>query len=138
MKNNISALSIIFENGDNVVLNSNEFKDFYIANIDENGNEIPYEQTIIKNKMYANFLLLSINFNNIDHNTLKRIKNKNDITEIMIVFKDNRCLNFVLASNANPFSNNYQNDYEYIYEDDNTFGLLLSKYNIKYRNNLFI
>lgn len=136
--NNIEALNIIFENGDNVLIHKSEFKDFCISNLDEDGNEIPYEPTVIKNKLYANFLLLNINNRIINSNVLKRLKSKSDITEIVVIFKNNKCVNFAVASNADPFASYYHNDYEYIYEDDNSFGLLLSKYNIKYKNNLFI
>ena len=50
----------------------------------------------------------------------------------------NKCARFDIASNANPFMTEYNNDLEYIYEDDNNLGLLMSEYNIKYRNNLFV
>ncbi len=138
MLNNISAINIIFENGDNILINSDELKDFCISNIDENGEEIPYEPTLIHNKLYANFMLLNINNHLADINKLNRLKSKNDITEIMIIFKNNKYLNFTVATNANPFASYYNNDYEYIYEDENSLGLLLSEYNIKYKNNLFI
>ena len=138
MLDNISAINIIFENGDNVLINNNELKDFCISNIDEKGNEIPYEQTLIKNKLYANFMILNINNKLIDVSKINRLKFKNDITEIMIIFKNQKYLNFTIATNANPFANYYNNDYEYIYEDENSLGLLLSEYNIKYKDNLFI
>ena len=134
--NNIEAINILFENGDNVLVSNKDFKDFYISNIDQDGNEIPYDKTIIKNKLYANFLLLKMNKK--DLSKINRIKSKYDITEIMVIFKNQKYINFEIASNANPFANNYHNEYEYIYEDDDSLGLLLSQYNIKYKNNLFI
>jgi hypothetical protein len=138
MLNNIEAINIIFENGDNIIINASDFKDFCITNLDDNGNEIPYEQTIIKNKLYANFVLLSMKSNLKDSNKFKRLKARQDITEIMVIFKNQKYIKFVVPSNADPFVNSYHNDYEYIYEDGNNLGLLLSKYNIKYKNNLFI
>ncbi len=138
MLDNISAINIIFENGDNIIINNDELKDFCISNIDEKGNEIPYEPTLIENKLYANFMLLNINHNIANINKISRIKSKNDITEIVIIFKNQKYLNFTIVSNANPFSNYYNNDYEYIYEDENSLGLLLSEYNIKYKENLFV
>ena len=135
---NIEALDIIFENGDSVLIKKSEFKDFCISNLDQEGNEIPYESTLIKDKLYANFLLININNQIIDNSKLKRLKAKSDITEIMIIFKNNKFIKFIVASSANPFVKNYQNDYEYIYENEDSFGILLSEYNIKYRENLFI
>jgi hypothetical protein len=136
--NNIEALNIIFENGDTILINKNEFKDFYISNLDKNGEEIPYEPTLINNKLYANFMLLNINNKLIDTNKIKRLKSKTDIVEIMVIFKNQKFIKFAIASTANPFANYYHNDYEYFYEDEKSFGLLLSKYNIKYKDNLFI
>ena len=135
---NIEALNIIFENGDNILIKNEDIKDFYISNIDSKGNEIPYEQTIIKNKLYANFMLLKLNNKLLDSNVIKRIKSRNDITEVAIVFNNHKSIRFIIASNANPFAGIYNNDYEYLYEDDKSLGLLLSEYNIKYKNNLFI
>ena len=138
MVKNISAINIIFENGDNIILNNNELKDFCISNIDSKGNEIPYEPTIIKNKLYANFMLLNIDHNQTSSEKINRLKSKNDITEVIIVFNNEKYLNFSIATNANPFTNYYHNDYEYITENENSLGLLLSEYNIKYKDNLFI
>lgn len=138
MLDNIDAVNIIFENSDNIIINAKDFKDLCISNLDENGNEIPYEPSIIKNKLYANFILLSLKNDLKGSNKFKRLKAKYDITEIMVIFKNKKYIRFVVASNANPFINAYHNDYEYIYEDDNSLGLLLSKYKIKYKNNLFI
>ena len=112
MLDNIKALNIIFENGDNVLIDSAEFKDFCISNIDENGNEIPYEQTIIKDKLYANFLLINLNSKLADSNKIKRLKSKSDIIEIVVIFKNQKYVKFVVASNAEPFNANYHNDYE--------------------------
>jgi len=138
MISNVEALNIIFENGDNILVNNSEFKEFCISNLDEKGNEIPYEQTLIKNKLYANFLLLSLKNDIGDNNKLRRLKAKSDITEVMVIFKNQKYVKFVVASNADPFASFYHNDYEYFYEDDNSFGLLLSEYKIKYKDNLFI
>lgn len=135
---NIIALNIIFENGDEMLINKKELKDFCICNIDEKGNEIPYESTIIKNKLYANFLLLNLNSDVLSPDKKHRLKAKNDITELMVIFRNNKFVKFVVASNANPFAAYYHNDYEYVYDKDNSLGLLLSQYNIKYKENLFV
>lgn len=135
---NIVALNIIFENGEEMLINKKELKDFCICNIDENGNEIPYESTVIKNKLYANFLLLNLNNEVLSADKRQRLKAKNDITELMVIFRNNKFIKFIVASNANPFANYYHNDLEYIVDNDSSFGLLLSEYNIKYKENLFV
>ena len=134
---NIVAIKIIFENGDNILIDKKEFADFYISNLNNQGEEIPYESTLLKNKLYANFCLLKLNNQIIDYTKINRLKQKSDITEIQIIFNNNKFLKFDIASDADPFAEKYENSHEYIYEDENTFGLLLSEYNIKYKENLF-
>ena len=134
---NIEALNIIFENGEVITLNKEECSNFYISNVKDNGEEIPYEPTIIKNKLYANLCLIKLNKEILEPYKVKRLKNKKDIVEVQVIF-GNKCARFDIASNANPFMTEYNNDLEYIYEDDNNLGLLMSEYNIKYRNNLFV
>ena len=51
---NIEALNIIFENGEIITLNKEDSCNFYISNVKDNGEEIPYEPTIIKNKLSDN------------------------------------------------------------------------------------
>ena len=134
---NIISIKLLFSNNDEIILNKNEFNDFYIANLDETGEETPYENTMINNKLYANFFLLKLKK---DYNILSkinRIKQKYDITEIQIFLNNNKMLIFDVPSNADPFIE-YNNEYEYTYEDNENFGLLLSQYNIKFKDNLFI
>ena len=133
---NIEAINILFEDGELITLDKNECSNFYISNVKDNGEEIPYEPTIIKNKLYANLCLIKLNKEITNNYKLNRIKNKKDIIEIQVIF-GNKCARFDIASNANPFKEEYNNDLEYIYEDDKNFGLLMSEYNIKYKDNLF-
>ena len=132
----IEAINILFENGDIISLNQEECENFFISNVKNDGEEIPYEPTIIRNKLYANLCLIKLNKGFLDNFKKKRLQYKKDIVEIQVIF-GNKCARFDIASNANPFMPEYNNDLEYIYEDDNNLGLLMSEYNIKYRNNLF-
>ena len=135
---NIESIRLIFNNGDNVSFSGKDFNDFYIANLNNNGEEIPYEPTIIKNKLYANFFMVKLSKLIASNDKLKRIKSKYDIIEIDVIFKTKKYIKFEVPSDAKPFNHNYNNNYEYIYEDDNTFGLLLSEHKIKYKENLFV
>ena len=134
---NIEALNIIFENGENIIINNKECVDFYIANLLENGEEVPYEQTIIKDKLFANLFLIKLNKEILNDYSNRRIKTKKDIIEIQIIFENNKYVKFDIPSNANPFEVEYNNDLEYLYEDEQTLGILLSEHKIKYKDNLF-
>ena len=135
---NIEAINIILSNNENLLINNRECNDFYISNMLENGEEVPYEQTIIKDKLYANLCLIKLNKSEINKYTNDRLKQNKDITEIEVIFNNGKYVKFDIASNANPFSEVYNNEYQYIYEDTDILGILLSEFNIKYKNNLFI
>lgn len=135
---NIVGIRLLFENGEDILINNKEFIDFSILNILDSGEEVPYEQTIIKDKLYANLCYIKLNKELIDSYVRERIKLKKDITEIQVIFENNKYLKFDIASNGNPFADEYTNDYEYLYEDDNVLGILFSEYNIKYKNSLFV
>ena len=132
----IEAINILFENGDIISLNQEECENFFISNVKNDGEEIPYEPTLIRNKLYANLCLIKLNKDFLDNFKKKRLQYKKDIVEIQVIF-GNKCARFDIASNANPFDVTYNNDLEYIYEDDKSFGILMSEYNIKYKDNLF-
>lgn len=135
---NIVGIRLLFENGEDILINNKEFIDFSILNILDSGEEVPYEQTIIKDKLYANLCYIKLNKELIDSYVRERIKLKKDIVEIKVIFENSKYLKFDIASNGNPFSQEFVNDYEYLYEDDNILGVLLSEYNIKYKNSLFV
>lgn len=137
IKMDIKALNIIFEDGTGVSFNKDEFSDFYIANVRDDGEEVCYEQTCISGKFYANLCLLKLNKEIIDNYKKNRIKSKKDIVEIQVIAGNMKFIKFDIASNANPFAEVYSNDLEYIYEDDKSLGILLSEFDIKYKNNLF-
>lgn len=135
---NIKLIKIIFDNGDEMTLEKNSLNDFYVTNLDNKGDETPYEQTIINNKLYANFFLINLKKITVPSKDIKRIKGKKDINEIDIIFNNKKYIKFEVPSTIKPFDNVSLNDYEYVFEDDNKLGILLSKYNIKYKDNLFI
>ncbi len=134
---NIKLIKIIFDNGEEMFFEKNALNDFYVTNLDNKGEETPYEQTIINNKLYANFFLINLKKLIIPSENIKRIKGKKDINEIDIIFNNKKFIKFEVPSTIKPFDNNSINDYEYIFEDDNKLGILLSKYSIKYKDNLF-
>lgn len=134
----INTLNIIFEDGTGVSFSKDEFSDFYIANVGDDGEEVAYEKTCINGKFYANLCLVKLNKEILDNYKKLRIKSKKDIVEVQVVADNMKLIKFDVASNANPFGEIYNNDLEYIYEDDKSLGILLSEFDIRYKNNLFV
>lgn len=133
---NINNTIFIFENGEKISFNNCE--DFIITNIDYLGNEKEYDQTILKDTIYANFLSFKFKKNEETVNLQQRIKNKKDLTKIKVVFKNKKYINFLLPSKADPFNKIYVNNYQYYYENSDFFTCVLSNLNLKYIDNLFI
>ena len=122
------------DNGNKIIINKNELEKIYISNINKNGDEIPYSQAIIKNKLLANFFLfrfIDTKTNNI-YNELK----ENNILTVNLIFEDKN-VEFIPSSTVDPFKNSH-NEYqkEYLYKDSSC--LIISEYKIKYLKNLLI
>ena len=61
MLNDINKIIFNFEDGNILDIPGKYVSKMYISNIDKVGDEIPYEETILKNKLYANFVLFKFN-----------------------------------------------------------------------------
>jgi len=139
MKQGIIGINLLFEDGENIFLENSHFSNLYIANIDEEGNEIAYEKLEF-NKLYANFFILKINqlINEINNmNVLKITYNKRNLTEVELKFS-NKTINFHLASDADPFKRKSINNYDKSFFQDGDLCMLICPYSIKYLNHLFV
>ena len=129
MLNDINKIIFNFEDGNILDIPGKYFSKMYISNIDKVGDEIPYEETILKNKLYANFVLFKFNnyFNLENFNLIK----DNNILSTTLVFNNNSEINFVNATDINPFITSEHNHYqtEYILKDE--YAIVISEYKIK-------
>lgn len=129
MLNDINKIIFNFEDGNILDIPGKYVSKMYISNIDKVGDEIPYEETILKNKLYANFVLFKFNnyFNLENFNLIK----DNNILSTTLVFNNNSEINFVNATDINPFITNEHNHYqtEYILKDE--YAIVISEYKIK-------
>ena len=137
MLNNIDNIFINFEDGKNLSIPIEYIKKFYISNINKDGDEVPYEETKIKEKMIANFAMILFNENTFNQNEFRLLKN-NNIYSISLKFKNKKTITFILASANSPFLDNKHNEYQKEYIFNNIHALLISEYKIKYITSLFI
>ena len=136
MLNNIKDIKLIFENGMSMIIPQTYIKKFYISNINENGDEIPYEESGIKNKIIANFMLLVLKENTLEQKEFTIIKN-NNIHCITLEFNNAETLNFLLISAISPFLSNNHNNYQKEYIINNNHAIMVSEYKIKNLISLF-
>lgn len=140
MREGIKNIDLTFEDGDTISIDKRLFSHLYISNIDDNANEIPYERILNTNRLYANFLSIKINkiINKLyNQDMINNIYNKN-IAEIIVYTNSNRSILFNVASTIDPFNNVTDNlfDKSFILDDD--LCILITPFNIKYKNHLFI
>jgi len=130
----INNIDLITNNDEIISLNPNMYNNFYLANLDKNGEEIKYE--LIKDQLKANFMLLRIKKNEASHcyNLLKDNKN---ITNINIHFTNGLIQKFQLSKRRIAFEGKLVNKYEEVFEIENDLCMIITNLDIKYKKELF-
>lgn len=138
MLNKIENITINFDNSEKLTIPAEYIKKFYISNINENGDEIPYEESGINNKLIANFVMIIFNENTLNQNEFKIFK-ENNIHSFFLKFKSTKSITFIITSAISPFTNVPQhNIFQKEYLFNNNKALLISEYKIKNISSLFI
>ena len=125
-------------NQDIISIFPSSFKNFYIANIDENGDEISYG--INEDALEANYFMIKIlNDKSYEANeVINRIKSKKDITKLSIYFTNGRKQVFDIPIKRIRKDNQLINNYEELFEVDDDLGIIITDKNIKYKKELFV
>ena len=97
MLSKINNITVFFEQGEKLTIPADYIKKFYISNINKNGDEIPYEESGITNKLIANFVMILFNDNTLNQNEFKIFKD-NNIYSIAIKFKSSKTITFIITS----------------------------------------
>ena len=74
MLSKINNITVFFEQGEKLTIPADYIKKFYISNINKNGDEIPYEESGITNKLIANFAIILFSDNTLNQNEFKIFK----------------------------------------------------------------
>ena len=131
----IENILINLENNKTIIANNKLFSNLYISNINEEGDEIPYNSEY--DSYLSNFFMIKLknkiieyNLTNkyLEENAFKLIKENKNIESIIINFKNGTSIPFILNSNNNFLT----------FKDKNDLCIIQSEYNIKYYENLFI
>ncbi len=136
----IESIDIKTNNKDIITISSCSFENFYIANLDENGDEINYLICDDQVTLYANFFMIKLLA---DKNedivfTLQRLLKKKDIIKITINFNNGAKQEFNLAKRRIAHDGLLENIYEDTYIDGNDdLCIMVTDKNIKYKKELF-
>lgn len=123
---------------DIISVSSDEFNHFYIANIDDNGDEISYEKDN-DGKLSANFFMIKLQ--KTDEGSaiiMKNISKQRDITKVGISFTNGGYQEFQLAKKRVASNGKIQNSYEDVFYQNEDLCIIITSKNIKYKENLFI
>lgn len=131
----IKNISIKINDNQCIIAKPNMIDNLYISNINKLGDEIAFIKDK-NNNLLANFFIVKLSNeiieynltnNNLKENAFNLLKKKNKIQEVNINFNNGNCQPFIFNSNNNLF----------IQKNNNDIYLLLSEYDIKYKENLF-
>lgn len=137
----IDSIDIYSNNKDVFTITSESFDNFYIANIDDNGDEMNYLLCEDQITLFANFFMIKIK--NEDNNdeavlVLQRLLKKKDIIKITINFKNGGKQDFELIKRRIAKNGLLENSYEDAYLDDNNdLCIMVTDKDIRYKKELF-
>lgn len=137
----INSIDIYSNNKDVFTITSDSFDNFYIANIDDNGDEMNYLLCDDQITLFANFFMIKIK--NDDENNesliiLQRLLKKKDIIKVTINFVNGEKQDFELAKRRIAKNGLLENTYEDAYLDNNNdLCIMVTDKQVKYKKELF-
>ena len=137
----IDSIDIYSNNKDVFTITSESFDNFYIANIDDNGDEMNYLLCEDQITLFANFFMIKIK--NEDNNddtvlVLQRLLKKKDIIKVTINFKNGEKQDFELVKRRVAKNGLLENTYEDAYLDNNNdLCIMVTDKQVKYKKELF-
>lgn len=135
----IYNIDIATSNNDIISISSDYFKNFYISNIDENGDEISYNFNFESKNLYADFFMVKI-LNDKSPSCVElidRLYNLQDIIKLRVCFTNGTNQEFDLAKKRVIKNGKLINLYEEAFIDEDDLCIVISDRDIKYKKNLF-
>ena len=136
----IYNIDLITNKKETYSVSSDDFNHFYIANINEDGDEINYNMLNDYNSLFANFFMIKIlqSDSKSINNIIKNLDEKNNIIKVGINFTSGKYQEFDLpkqrvASNGKLINKLEKN----FYDDQNNLCIIVSDKKIKYAKELF-
>lgn len=127
-------------NNEIISVSSDYFDHFFVANLDNNGDEINYNIVENSKELGANFFMLKIldELAKEDPNSYKRLSNKKDITKISLSFTNGLKQEFEIPKKRIANNGIMENKFEEVLELNDGFGIIVTDKNLKYKKELFI
>lgn len=133
----IHSIELTANNQDIISIFPSNFDKFYIANIDQNGDEISYGNN--GDHLEANYFMIKIlNDKSYDANeVIKRLVDKKDIINVSIHFTNGKKQTFDIPKKRVQTDGILTNRYEDAFFDEEDLCIIISDKNIRYKKELF-
>lgn len=126
-------------NKETVSIPSDYFDHFYIANLNDEGDEIKYGYNDDNNNLIANFFMIKIINNSRETSEIfQRLVNKKDIIGVTLCFTDGKRQDFEIPKKRIANNGVMVNKYEDLFPIDNDLGIIITDKSIRYKKELFI
>lgn len=134
----IYNIDIKTNNNETISIPSDYFDHFYIANLDDEGDEINYGYND-DNNLVANFFMIKINSNSNEiASVYQRLASKKDIIGITLCFTNGSRQAFDIPKKRIASKGVMENKYEDIYQIGDDLGIIITDKNIRYKKELFV
>lgn len=126
-------------NNETISVSSDYFNHFFVANLDDNGDETTYNIVENSSELEANFFMIKIidEFAKDAQELYKRLFEKKDIVEISLYFTNGLRQEFIIPKKRVANNGVMENKYEEILELEDGFGIIVTDKNLKYKKELF-
>ena len=127
-------------NNETISVSSDYFDHFFIANLDEDGDETVYKAINNSTDLGANFFMIKIldDLAKESQTLYKRLISKKDIVKISLSFTNGKRQEFEIPKKRIANNGVMENKFEEILELTDGFGIIVTDKNLKYKKELFI
>lgn len=131
----IYSIGITTNSNDTFSISSDCFDHFYIANINDDGDEKKYKKN--NKNLEANFFMVRILQDSETTIPIQQLTNTNDIVKVVVYFTNGSFQEFDIPKKRVAQNKQLVNLYEETFVDDRGLCILITNKNIKYKKNLF-
>ena len=132
----IYSIDINTNTNESFSISSDNFDHFYIANLDEHGDEQNYIRGKYDN-IDANFFMIRLLNNQLSSDIINRLLNKPDIVNVAINFTDGTSEGFNIPVDRKLHNKRLINAYEEAALVEDNLCILITDKKIRYKKNLF-
>lgn len=131
----IYSIDITTNSNESFSVSSDYFDHFYIANIDDDGDEKKYKKN--NQNLVANFFMVRILNEKETYDPINKLANKNDIVKVTVSFTNGTSQEFDIPKKRVAQNKQLVNLYEETFYDEEGLCILITDKKIRYKENLF-